>query len=189
MIEPKNDFLVELDFNAAEVRTLLALSGKEQPKGDIHDWHINNVFDGDETRDEAKRKVFAWMYNPERKEPALDRMYDRDAVVQKYFNGSQVSTFLSRTIPADGKHALNYIIQSTTSDLLLKRAIEVDKILSGTKSNIAFTLHDSLIIDLSLEDKGLLKEIINIFCQTELGNYVVNASAGRNFGDMRAIKV
>lgn len=189
VLEPNNDLFLELDFNAAELRTMLALLGKEQPNEDIHEWNIKNVFSGSETREQAKKKVFAWLYNPDRRDPSLDKMYDREAVVKKYFNDGQVNTFLSRVIPADEKHALNYIIQSTTSDLLLKRAIEVDKILSGTKSNIAFTLHDSLIIDLSLEDKGLLKEIINIFCQTELGNYVVNASAGRNFGDMRAIKV
>lgn len=185
VIEPKNDFLVELDFNAAEVRTLLALSGKEQPKGDIHDWHINNVFDGDETRDEAKRKVFAWMYNPERKEPALDRMYNRDAVVQKYFNGSQVSTFLSRTIPADSKHALNYIIQSTTSDLLLQRMVEIDRRLESMDSFVSFCIHDNLVLDMKAEECYIIPEIIKIFSSTGLGEFKVNMRVGRNYGDMR----
>ena len=185
VIEPVNDYLVELDFNAAELRTMLALAGKEQPPGDIHDWHISNVFDGDETRDEAKRKVFAWMYNPERKEPALDRMYDRDAVVQKYFNGSQVSTFFSRTIPSDNKHALNYIIQSTTSDLLLRRMVEISNKLRGMESFVSFCIHDNLVLDMKADECYIVPEIVKMFSETELGTFKVNMSVGKNFGDMR----
>ena len=185
VLEPKNDFLVELDFNAAELRTLLALSGKEQPKGDIHDWHINNVFNGDETRDEAKRKVFAWMYNPERKDVSLDAVYDRNSVVQKYFNGSQVSTFFSRTIPADNKHALNYIIQSTTSDLLLRRMVEISNKLKGMESFVSFCIHDNLVLDMKADECYIVPEIVKMFSETELGTFKVNMSVGKNFGDMR----
>ncbi len=185
VIEPVNDYLVELDFNAAELRTMLALAGKPQPQEDIHDWHINNVFGGNETRDEAKRKVFAWMYNPERKEPALDKMYDREAVVQRYFDGEQVDTCFGRTIPADSKHALNYIIQSTTSDLLLRRMIAVEKCLSGMKSFVTFCIHDNLVLDMRSDECYIVPELIKMFSETELGNYKVNMSVGRNFGDMR----
>ena len=186
-IEPTNDYFVELDFNAAELRAMLALAGKPQPEQDMHDWHINNVFDGDESRDEAKRKVFAWMYNPERKEPALDRMYARDAVVQKYFNGSQVSTFFHRTIPADEKHALNYIIQSTTSDLLLRRMLAVMEHLENTGSFVSFCIHDNLVLDMRKEDCYTIPELVEIFSSTELGKYKVNMRVGRNFGDMKEI--
>ena len=54
---PQNDWFLELDYNAAEVRTLLALSGKDQPEEDIHEWNIKNIYDGDLTREEAKRKI------------------------------------------------------------------------------------------------------------------------------------
>jgi len=187
VIEPVNDYLVELDFNAAELRTMLALAGKPQPQEDIHDWHINNVFGGKETRDEAKRKVFAWMYNPERKEPALDKMYDREAVVQKYFNGSQVSTFFHRTIPADEKHALNYIIQSTTSDLLLRRMVAVGQRLSGMDSFVSFCIHDNLVLDMKAEECYIIPELVKLFSDTELGEYKVNMRVGRDFGDMKEI--
>ena len=188
-VEPNNDFFLELDFNAAELRTLLALCGKKQPQEDIHEWNIKNVFSGSETREQAKKKVFAWLYNPERQDSNLDRVYDRNAVVHKYFDGSYVNTFFSRVIPADEKHALNYIIQSTTSDLLLKRAIKVDKMLESRKSKIAFTLHDSLIIDFSMEDRSIMNDVVDEFGSTELGEYLVNVSAGKNFGSMRSLKI
>ena len=189
VLRPKNECFVELDFNAAELRTLLALSGIDQPQEDLHDWNINNIFEGNETREEAKKKIFAWLYNPEAKDHSLDKTYDKRSVVKKYFTGSEVKTCFDRTIPCDSHHALNYIIQSTTSDLLLKQMVKVDKILEGTKSFIAFPLHDSLVIDLSLADREMVKELVDIFKETELGTFRTNLSIGRNFGEMKKYEV
>ena len=56
VIKPQNDWLVELDFNAAELRTLLSLAGKEQPKEDIHDWNMKTVLKRAKSREDAKKK-------------------------------------------------------------------------------------------------------------------------------------
>ena len=185
IVKPTNDYFIELDFNAAELRTLLALSGKSQPPEDIHDWNLKNVYKGAGTRETAKKRIFAWLYNPESNDYLSDRAYSRDEVLKKYFDGRQVTTVFEREIPADRHHALNYIIQSTTSDLLLKRAIEIDKILYNRRSNVAFLLHDSLIIDFSKEDNELLSSLVEIFSCTDLGRYLANVSVGKDFGSMR----
>ena len=185
VLRPKNDCFVELDFNAAELRTLLALSGLEQPQEDLHEWNIQNVFRGLGTREEAKKRTFAWLYNPASKDYLLDRFYNRETVVEKYFSNGQVTTFFDRTIPSDHHHALNYIIQSTTSDLLLKQMLKIDKILKGNKSFIAFPMHDSLVIDFAATDQHLIKEIYTCFGNTELGAYGVNLNIGKNFGEMK----
>ena len=186
IIKPQNDFFVELDFNAAELRTLLALSGREQPKTDIHDWNAKNIYRSSVlSRDAAKKRIFAWLYNPNSKDFLPSDVYDREKVLVKYFDGSTVTTVFDRNIPADNHHALNYIIQSTTSDLFLKRALEIDKILCSQSSNIAFLLHDSLVIDFAKKDMGLLNNIINTFSDTDLGSYVTNVSVGRDYGNMK----
>ena len=43
IVMPQNDLFIELDFNAAEIRTLLALAGIDQPQDDIHKFNIEQV--------------------------------------------------------------------------------------------------------------------------------------------------
>jgi len=187
VVKPKNDLFVELDYNSAEIRTLLALQGLPQPKSDIHTWIRKNVFKGQITREETKRKVFAWLYNPEAKNEKLEKLLNKQKVLDEYWDGEYLNTFYDRRISADEKHALNYLIQSTTSDLFLRGVIKIWKLIRDRKSNVAFTIHDSLVLDYSEEDKELLNQIIETFSKNELGNFKVNVSMGKNFGAMKKI--
>jgi len=75
---PNNDVYVELDINGAEIRTILHLFGKEQPQHDIHQWNAENLFCGKLSREEAKKKVFSWLYNPE---DASLKIFDREKML------------------------------------------------------------------------------------------------------------
>lgn len=184
VIEPSNDYFVELDFNAAELRTLLALQGKPQPVEDIHEWNIENVFRGLGTRDEAKKRIFAWLYNPKSKDYLCERAYNRESVVQKYFTQGQVTTFWGKKIPSEPRTALNYIIQSTCAENVLRQMAKVSNYLTGMDSHLAFPVHDSVVLDMSKEDLKRLPEIIEVFSNTELGKFKVNVSRGVNFGKL-----
>ena len=188
IIKPNNDYFVELDYNAAELRVLLGLNGKQQPTGDIHTWNLKNVYIGIKEREEAKKRIFSWLYNPQSKDYTSSRFYDRDLALKKYWNGQVVITPMGRIIPADKHHALNYLIQSTTSDIVLSRAFKIAEKLKDKKSFISFTLHDSIIIDFDDEERELVGELLNIFSQTRLGKFQVNLSAGKSYGDMRRIE-
>lgn len=188
VLKPNNDWFVELDFNAAELRTFLALSGQEQVQEDLHIWNINNVFRGLGTRQEAKIRFFAWLYNLDSKDYLLNRTYDREKLIEQYLVDGKIATKFGRIIESDTHHALSYLIQSTTSDLFLRQMIKVADILKDTKSFIAFSLHDSVTIDITNEDKHLLPQIIEIFGDTDLGRYMVNVSAGADYGNMQKIK-
>ena len=189
VIEPHNDYFVELDFNAAELRTLIALQGKVQPEGDIHEWNVKNVYRGLLTRDEAKKRIFAWLYNPESQDYLSSRYFSRDRVVQKYFTQGQVTTFWNKVIPSTERTALNYIIQSTCAENVLRQMIKVSNYLKGCKSYVAFPIHDSIVLDLSKEDKERLPEIIDIFSNTALGKFKVNVGVGTNFGNLERLKI
>ena len=188
-VQPTNDWLVELDFNAAELRTLLALTGAEQPENDIHDWNVKSVFDSKLTREEAKVKTFAWLYSS-KENKQLKRLYNKDLVRNKYWNGCKIETDYGRIIEnVDEHHALNYIVQSTTIDMVHEQAYKVYELLKGRKSHIAFLIHDAVYIDLAEEDRYEILNLLDTFKQTRYNMFKVNVSAGKNLGDMKELKL
>ena len=185
IIRPTNDYFVELDYNAAEIRVLLALNEVRQPEGDIHEWIRTRVFNGTVSREESKKKTFAWLYNPEAKNDRLERVFNKEKVVNRHWKGGTVVTPFGREIKADSAHALNYLIQSTSSDLFLKQMIKVFNFLEDKKSHIAFCMHDSLTIDLHGDEKQILPDLKKIFLDTALGEFKTNISAGLHYGTMK----
>ena len=105
-VTPQNDVFLELDFNAAEIRTLLSLQKIEQPQEDIHEWNIKNVFKKELSRDKAKQKIFAWLYNPESNAIKSD-IYDRESLLERYYSEGEVQTPFGRSINAPDSKALN----------------------------------------------------------------------------------
>lgn len=183
-VVPNNDLFVEIDINGAEIRTLLALLDKAQPDVDIHEWNAENVYE-DITRDEAKKRFFAWLYNPASTDHLSSQTYDRDLIKEKFWDGKKVVTPFKREIESDEYHCINYTLQSTSNDVCLEQAKKVFDKLRGKKSNIAFLMHDSIILDFSASDQSHLKDIIEVFQNTRFGEYRVNVKIGKNFGEMR----
>lgn len=185
IIKPTNDCFLELDFNAAELRTVLALNGQEQPSMDLHDWNVKNIYRGLGTREQAKKRVFAWLYNPNSEDKLTNRYYDRGLVKDRFFSNGKVKTVFDREIESDDYHAFNYIIQSTTSDLFMKQAMRVNNFLKDKKSFIAFLIHDSLVIDFDKSELDHINEIRQIFPQTIFGDFRSSISIGKNYGEMK----
>ena len=187
VIVPKWDGFVELDFNGAELRTLLHLSGHPQPIGDIHDWNQRNLFTGDISRDDAKTKIFAWLYNPTSRVIESD-YYDKTRVLDRFYEGGVVKTPFGRRIETDNHHALNYLIQSTSSDNFLDRANAIHRYCRGLKTNVAFLIHDSIILDVHKTEIDELKKMIKLFSDTKLGEFKTNVSMGKNLGSMEKVE-
>tara|TARA_Y100000034_G_scaffold136397_1_gene212610 strand:- start:1491 stop:2693 length:1203 start_codon:yes stop_codon:yes gene_type:complete len=189
-ILPTNDWFIELDFNAAELRCLLALNNQSQPEEDIHQWHgriFNHLLNCTMSREEIKRKIFGWLYGPPNASlgiPEVQRYYDKEKALQNYWDGEKIINPFGREVKADKFHALNALIQSTTSDTFLRRAIAVNKLLEGKNSFTMGLIHDSMVIDFDRKDKDILENLIKEFGNTDLGIFKVNASLGTSFGNM-----
>ena len=180
---------MELDFNAAELRTLLALAGQEQPQNDIHDWNVKNIFNSSMTREEAKVKTFSWLYSSKENKD-LERLYNKDFVRNKYWDGFKIKTDYGRIMEnVDEHHALNYIIQSTTIDMVHEQAYKVYELLKGRKSTIAFLIHDAVYIDLAEEDRYEILNLLDTFKRTRYDVFKVNVSAGKTLGDMKELRL
>jgi DNA polymerase I-like protein with 3'-5' exonuclease and polymerase domains len=177
-----------LDYNGAEVRTVLSLLGEPQPQEDIHQWNIENVFNKSNDirnpmRDEAKTLFFGWLYNPDSTIIESD-LYDRNLILDKHYKDGYIKTIFGRRIKVEQRKAFNYLIQSTTSDLVIDRAIEINKMLENTKSHISHIVHDELVIDLADEDRPLLPAIKEVFSNNKLDSFMVNLKAGQNYFDL-----
>ena len=189
IVRPTNGWFVELDFNAAELRTLMALGGSETPLQDIHDWNMHNLFPKGTTRDEAKQRFFSWLYDENKTNPYLSKYYDRDKVRELYWKNGSVKTMFGKEIVADRSHALNYIIQSTTAELVLQQVIKINKLLKSMDTFIAFTIHDNVVLDMPFEERYNIPMLVEEFSNTGLGKFLVNVKAGTNFGNLRTLKL
>ena len=184
IIKPHNDWFISMDYNGAEARTILALAGTSQPEEDIHEWNIVNVFKKPEMlREEAKTLFFSWLYNPDSKE-LDDSFYDREKVLDKYYDGEYITTVFGRHIKVNNWKALNYLVQSTTADLVIERAIAIDKMLEDKKSFISHIVHDEIVVDFADEDREMITEMKDMFAKNRLGKFEVNLKAGKNYYDL-----
>jgi hypothetical protein len=187
IIKPNNDWFVELDYNAAELRVMLGLLKQEQPYIDLHQHNSYELFDGKLDRDQVKKRIFSWLYNPNAEDEVLSKAYDRDALIDTYWDGNMVKTTYHRDIPSDRYHALNYLLQSTCSDLILDKAIIISEMLKGKKTKIAFIIHDSIVLDYADEDGDFINRVYWEFQDTPFGRFTTNAAGGRHFGDMKSL--
>ena len=188
IIKPNNDWFLSLDYNGAELRTLLSLMGNEQPDYDIHQWNAKNVFSGLLSREEAKEKFFAWLYNP--KSDVVDHsVYDRDKVLKKYYVDGSIETPMGRKIKVDERKALNYLIQSTTADIVLDRAVAIDNFLSDKESSISHIVHDEVVVDLKDSERALVPQIKEIFENNKLDIFLCNLNAGPDYYNLKVLSV
>ena len=189
LIIPDNDLIMELDYNAAELRVFLSLSGKEQPSGDLHEW--NSTFLNVD-RQQAKRSVIAYMYGDKNSDVGeLEKLYNVNVVKEKFYDAKReiAKTHFGKRIETDDFHAVNHIVQGTAAEMVMRQLLKIEKLLTSRKSYVKMCLHDSVIIDLSREDMDLFFDIVETFTVTELGKYPCRIKAGKNFGNMKEIHI
>jgi len=67
--------------------------------------------------------------------------------------------------------------------------IKVNRFLENRKSHIALCVHDSIVLDMTDDEKHLIPEIKKIFSDTDLGNFQTSVKAGKNFGKLYNLKL
>ena len=197
VIKPQNDMYVELDFNGAEIRTLLGMLNEPQPKEDVHQFHLQRIFNPSVTREQAKVYFFSWLYGSremsiKQEGKELEKFYDREKLLKDFYDGNQVTTPYGKVMTDVSRHhALNYLVQSTTAELTLKQALKIDYLLrtQGSGSRIAFLIHDAIVLDLKKEDKHLLPLALLLMKSTNFGEFGVNTKSGKCLGTLKEFKI
>jgi len=188
-IKPNNDWFVEIDDNSAELRTFLGLADVKQPDIDIHTWNMENIFVNSESREECKKKIFSYLFGKNIQNSKLNRIYDKDRIKGEYWNGEQIKNPYGRIIEADEDHVISYVVQSTFADLFLRKVVQVFDILRDYKSRIAFFIHDSVVLDLEIEEKSVIIDLVRELKETPFGDMPVSVSAGKNFGNLTKLEL
>jgi len=181
-IKPNQDWFLELDINAADLRSLFLILGKNQPSIDIHDWNIQNIFGEGTTRDMAKKLMFSWLYDLDKRNDKLEAAYGRDKILRDHWKDGWVTNPFGRKIQVERENAISYLIQSTTADYVMTKLIEIDNLLEGKNTRLAFTIHDSIVLDLDWEERYTIKEVLE--CMRADG-FVVSCKTGKDFGNLK----
>lgn len=194
ILKPKNDWFVSFDVNAAELRTSLALLGKDQYEEDLYEVLLEKIFNNELSRSECKQAVTAWLYNSANKvakkyEDKLDDIFEKERLINTYWDGKNVYTPYNRIIESDRHNAISHLNQSTFIDLFHRNLLKVDDLLINKRSFISFLLHDEFVIDISDDEKSSIIDIINILQTTEYGKFLINVKVGKNFGNMKKINI
>jgi len=194
LLKPKNDWFISFDMNAAELRTSLALIEKDLPDEDLHEMIRREVFKDEIARSEAKSAVTAWLYNStnpiaQQYNNELDNMFHKEELLNTYWDGKYVYTPYNRKIESDSHNAISHLNQSTFIDLFHRQVLKIDDYLSGTESFVSFLLHDEFVLDVTDSDKHKVMEIAKILQDTELGKFLVNIKAGKDFGNMKKLNL
>ena len=106
-------------------------------------------------------------------------------MLDKYYKDGYIHTPYGRKIKVEQRKALNYLIQSTTADRVLEKAVLIDKMLEGKKSFISHIVHDEIVIDFANEDRDIVIGIKNIF---EDG-YLANINAGKDYFNLKELRI
>jgi hypothetical protein len=184
LMKPMNDLFISLDYNGAEIRTLLQLSGIEQPQEDIHIWNSRHLFEQEIDRDEAKVRFFAWLYDPQ-SEDIETKLYDKKSLLDKWYKDGYIKTPYQRKIKVEQRKAFNYLIQSTTADRVLEKAVKIDKMMENRKSYISHIMHDEIVIDYNDEDRDIIQSVKEVF---EDG-FLSNVKGGKSYFDLEVMEL
>ena len=111
---------------------------------------------------------------------------------EEYWDGNTVRTpFRKQIADTSEHHALNYLVQSTAAELTLKQALKLEYLLRtrSAGSNIAFLIHDAVVLDMKKEDENLIKPLIALMSSTNFGTFKVNIKRGKTLGSMKDMHI
>jgi hypothetical protein len=189
---PKNDFLVEFDFDAYHLRLISTLIGFDPPKESMHNFLGRSYFNTDElTNDqykESKAITFKQLYGGVEKQyehieffNSLNKFIDQE---WKKYNAHKALVLPTGRIlkKLQGMNKLklfNYIIQNLETKENIYKILQINKLLNNKKTNLILITYDSFLFDFSQSDgKQLLKQIKTIL---EGSNMIVKHKYGVNY--------
>jgi hypothetical protein len=192
-IIPRNDFLVEIDLTAYHPTLISKMVGYQSPNGDIYEdfAHQYNL-----ERAESKNLVFKQLYGHvyhEYQDFEFFKLTQKliEKVWKKYTEEGKITITQSGKVfessnleNMNPQKLFNYIIQhleTYTNTQLLK---EILTVLNGKKTIVVLYVYDSILLDVSEEERQVVQEIQDIFEQNKLK---IKVNYGKNYGTLQPL--
>jgi len=164
--------LVEFDFNAFEIRTLLALCNIDQPNEDLYG--ILHIKQDHLTRTEFKQNLIASLYSNRPERTPLNSIIQKRHLKRRFplIDGVVVNPF-GKKMESDNYHYYSRLLQSTAAYILFQQmyVLQMYLINNKSKSNIAFCIHDSVCMNVHKDELNLVPEFRNILSLVKIKNY------------------
>ena len=191
-IIPKNDILVEFDYDAYHVRILADLVDYDLPEGSAHK-HLAKFYGKDMSYEESKAITFRYLYGviPHdivQLNPFFGHVKDLSSILWEEFNskGYIQTPIYKRKILASNlqdmneNKLLNYMIQASETEYNIKTIIKVQRYLYKKETKLRLYTYDSFLFDYSEKDgKKVLSEIQKIL---EQDKFMTKLQRGKNYG-------
>ena len=189
---PKNDILVEFDFDAYHLRLIANLIGFDCPKESMHILLGREYFQTQELTDQEYKKskeiTFKQLYGGIEDQyknieffSSLNNYIEKEWKKYNKFGATVLAT--GRTInKREGLNKLrlfNYIVQNLETKENIDKIEQILDYLKDKKSQLILITYDSFLFDYSLEDgKKTLTEIKNIL---QTNNMIVKHKYGKDY--------
>jgi len=195
-IIPKNDVLVEMDFDSYHVRLIADHVNYKFPKDiSVHEYLGNYYFGKSvittDERDESKKITFRQLYGGIEKEflqiPFFKTVQDFIYKLKREYdkNGYLITALLKRKLLVPNSKIntiFNYFIQSLEAESTAIKIKQVNEYLEDKKSSVILYTYDSLLFDFELQE--VKQHILKLRSILEGDNYPVNIKYGADYGHL-----
>ena len=187
---------LEFDFNAFEIRTLLAVSKIKQPEGDLYDL-LHKSLNDNSTRDQFKKNLIVSLYSGKERETVLKPILDSRQFYKRYpiIDGNVVNIF-GKKMQTDSYHLLSRVLQSSAAYILFKQMHSLISFIKekSLKSRLAFCIHDSVCLEIHESELNYINDFKNIITNVSIEHlnykevFPVKTKIGENYGNLKQIE-
>ena len=189
---PRNDMLVEYDYDAYHLRLIGDLVGYEFGNEYVHE-HLSKIYDVG--YDESKAITFKLLYGGIDEDISDNIEYFNkikifiDSLWNDFKSKKEIKTYIyNRPIyynnfnGMDKNKLFNYYIQSFETEYNIGKIIEIQKFLSNYNSSLVSYNYDAFLIDFDVNDGRELIKNIKLILESD--KYLTKVSAGKNYKDL-----
>lgn len=215
----RNGRIYQFDYTSFEARIALYLSGDEQFIQDYYDKDLHSetaiiIFETHdftpEQRNVAKLANMAIMYGASEAtamkllgkypEPAeklrrikmfLEPVFKKakEIIEESKRNGYLINKWGSIITPEKDFAGFNNYLQSTASEIVIDKAIEIKELLKPYRSQFLFQVHDSLVFDVHPEEVEIVQLIAKTLSYNKGMLFTINYKSGPNYKDLSSESV